>query len=228
MSRRTVREVMTAQVITVTENAPFKELAAVMAGHGISALPVLDRSARVAGLVCEADLLPKEEFKDDPAARRLPWWRRWSEHAKASGVTARDVMTFPALMISPDASVVDAARYMDRADAGWLVVTGSGGELAGIISRGDVMSVFLRPDEDIKDEIVREVFTDYLGTNTALVQVRVADGVVTLGGQVENRSMIPVAIRMSRSVDGVVAVNAGLSFAVDDTRLPRTSDLTGY
>jgi osmotically-inducible protein OsmY len=90
------------------------------------------------------------------------------------------------------------------------------------------MSVFLRPDEDIKDEIVREVFTDYLGTNTALVQVRVADGVVTLGGEVENRSMIPVAIRMSRSVDGVVAVNAGLSFAVDDTQLPRTADLTGY
>jgi CBS-domain-containing membrane protein len=85
MSRRTVREVMTAQVITVTENASFKELATVMAGDGISALPVLNRSGRVAGLVCEADLLPKEEFKDDPAARRLPWWHRWSEHAKASG-----------------------------------------------------------------------------------------------------------------------------------------------
>ncbi len=85
MSRRTVREVMTAQVITVTENASFKELATVMAGHSISALPVLNRSGRMASLVCEADLLPKEEFKDDPAARRLPWWRRWSEHAKASG-----------------------------------------------------------------------------------------------------------------------------------------------
>jgi osmotically-inducible protein OsmY len=131
-------------------------------------------------------------------------------------------------MISSDASVVDAARYMDRADAGWLVATGARGELAGIISRGDVMSVFLRPDEDIKDEIVREVFTGYLGTNTALVQVRVADGMVTLGGEVENKSMIPVAIRMARSVDGVVGVNAGLSFAVDDTRLPRTADLTGY
>jgi CBS domain-containing protein len=67
---------MTAQVIAATENASFKELAAVMAGRGISALPVLDRSGRVAGLVCEADLLPKGEFKDDPAARRLVWWRR--------------------------------------------------------------------------------------------------------------------------------------------------------
>jgi len=218
MSRRTVREVMTVEVVTVTENTPFKELAVVMAGRGVSALPVLDASGHVAGVVFEADLLPKEEFKDDPKAKRLPWWRRWAEHAKAAGVIAKDVMTSPAIMIAPGASVVDAARSMDRARVGHLLVAGPGGQLAGIISRGDVMSVFLRPDREIREEIVREVFTDYLGTNPAVVHVRVAEGVVSLGGEVETKSMIPLAIRKSRSVDGVVDVNGGLTFAVDDTR----------
>ena len=64
------------------------------------------------------------------------------------------------------------------------------------------------------------MFTGYLGTNPALVQVRVAGGVVTLAGEVETKSMIPVAIRMARSVNGVVAVDTGLRFAVDDTRRP--------
>jgi CBS domain-containing protein len=228
MSRRTVREVMTTPVVTVTENTPFKELAAIMLGRGVSALPVLGRSGQVSGLVREADLLPKEEVKEDPRARRLPRWRRWMRRAKASGVTAREVMTSPAPRIGLDASVVAAAREMDRSGAGHLLVARSGGELAGIVSRSDVMSVFLRADEDIRDEIVREVFTRYLATNPALVRVKVAEGVVTLSGEVENKTMIPVAVRMSESVDGVVAVNSGLTFAVDDTLGQRAAHPATY
>ncbi len=220
MSRRSVHDVMTPQVVTVTEDTPFKKLAAVLAGRHLGAVPVLGRSGRVAGLVRESDLLAKEEVKDDPAAERLPWRRRRGARAKARGMTAREVMTSPAPAIGADASVVQAAREMDRSGSGHLVVTGPHGELAGIISRVDVMRVFLRPDDDIKDEIVRDVFTGYLGTNPALVQVTVADGVARLAGEVETKSMIPVAIRMARSVNGVVAVDAGLSFAVDDTRRP--------
>lgn len=93
MSRRKVREVMTDDVVTATENTPFKELAVIMAGRGVSALSVLDAAGRVSGVVSEADLLPKEEFKEDPNARRLPWWRRSAEQDKAAGVTAKDVMT---------------------------------------------------------------------------------------------------------------------------------------
>jgi len=220
MSHRSVRDVMTPQVVTVTEDTPFKKLAAVLAGRHLGAVPVLGGSGRVTGMVREADLLVKEEVKDDPGARRLPWWRRRRARAKARGMTARDVMTSPAPAIGAQASVVQAARQMDRSGSGQLVVTGAHGELAGIISRVDVMRVFLRPDDDIKAEITRDVFTGYLGTNPARVQVTVAGGVVTLAGEVETRSMIPVAVRMARSVDGVVAVVDGLTFAVDDTRRP--------
>jgi osmotically-inducible protein OsmY len=51
------------------------------------------------------------------------------------------------------------------------------------------------------EEILDEVFTRYLGTNPALVRVTVTEGRVTLAGEVEKKIMIPLAVRMSRSVD---------------------------
>lgn len=228
MSRHTVAEVMTADVVTVTQGTAFKELAGLMAGRGISALPVLDPAGHIAGVVREADLLAKEEAMDDPLARRLPWWRRRARHAKAVGVTAREVMAPQAATIAPGASVVEAARTMDRARTGQLLVTGPGGQLAGILSRGDLMGVLARPDQDIRDEIMRDVITGYLRTNPALVHVQVADGVVTLSGEVTTKSAILAAVRMSRSVDGVVDVHDQLTFAVDDTRRRPSPDLINY
>ena len=70
MGRR-VRDVMTRDVVTVGEQASFKEIAATMAEHRVSALPVLDTEGRVAGIVSEADLLLKEEFPEGPAGGRL-------------------------------------------------------------------------------------------------------------------------------------------------------------
>lgn len=76
---------MTSDVVTASADTPFKELAALMARRGVSALPVLDADGRLAGVVSEADLLPKQEFQDDPKATRLPWWRRWLRRARTGG-----------------------------------------------------------------------------------------------------------------------------------------------
>ncbi len=228
MSHRTVREVMTTDVVTARTDTQFKELARLMATRRVSALPVLDASGQLAGVVSEADLLPKQEFQEDPHARPLPWWRRWLARGRTAGITAADVMTSPAVTVRPQESVVAAARLMDRHTIKRLPVTGPDGALAGIVSRADLVRVFLRPDAEIREEIIGEVLTDFLGANPALVRVDVSEGVVTLGGEVEKKSMIPFAVRMSRSVDGVVDVIAGLTYAVDDTRLPPVADLTNY
>jgi CBS domain-containing protein len=228
MSHCKVREVMTADVVTAGVDTPFKEVAALMARQGVSALPVLGGEGRIAGVVSEADLLPKQEFKEDPTAKPLPWWRRWAGRDRTAATTAGDLMTSPAVTIGPDESVVAAARAMERHKIKRLLVTGPNDRLVGIVSRGDLVRVFLRPDTEIRDEIIGEVFTDYLGTNPALLRVTVTDGAVTLAGEVEKKSMIPLAVRMSRSVDGVVDVADELSFAVDDTRLPPVPDLTSY
>jgi osmotically-inducible protein OsmY len=59
--------------------------------------------------------------------------------------------------------------------------------------------------------VLDEVITDYLGANPDLVRVAVSDGVVTLGGTVASQSMMRLAGKMARSVDGVVDVVNHLS-----------------
>jgi len=71
----------------------------------------------------------------------------------------------------------------------------------------------------------RDIITKYLGTDPARVDVTVTDGVVTLHGEVEHKSMVPLATRLTRAVDGVVDVVANLSYAVDDSHLPTASEL---
>src|SRR6266540_1658114 len=71
MISRTVRNVMTREVVTVNEQAPFTELVRLMAVHKLSALPVVDGDGQVVGIVSEADLLRKEEYQDEQDA---PHW----------------------------------------------------------------------------------------------------------------------------------------------------------
>jgi CBS domain-containing protein len=149
MGRR-VRDVMTPQVLTVDEQAPFKEIVALMDECRISALPVLDEKGRVVGIVSEADLLLKEEFPEGPAGGRLLQGRRQrEERAKAAGDTAVELMTAPAVTIGPDATVTEAARLLHRHGIKRLPVVDPAGPLLGIVSRADLLKVFLRADAEI-------------------------------------------------------------------------------
>jgi CBS-domain-containing membrane protein len=62
-----VSDVMTPTVAAIGRKATFKEIVRLMQDWKVSALPVLEGEGHVVGLVSEADLLPKEEFRDsDP------------------------------------------------------------------------------------------------------------------------------------------------------------------
>jgi CBS domain-containing protein len=228
MAHRKVSDVMTTDVVTVTEDTPFKEMAKVIADRGVSALPVLDTHGRVTGIVSEVDLLRKEEYQQESAARRVPWWKHRKARSRATGVTAHDVMTSHPVTIGPDASIVAAARELDRHHVRRLVVISSDGWLAGIVTPSDLLKVYLRADEDIRAEILEDIMTRYMGTNPALVKIAVADGVVTLSGTVENKSMVPLAVSMSGAIDGVVDVVDQLGYSIDDSHLPRVADTTDY
>jgi CBS domain-containing protein len=224
MIHRAVRAVMTADVAAVTEDTPFTELVSILARRGVSALPVLTADGRVAGVVSEIDLLRKEEYQDDPSARQPPRWRHRESRARAAGLTAKELMTSPPVTITQDASVIEAARELDRHHVRHLIVTDGTGRLAGIVTPRDLLKVYLRSDDEIRDEIVRDVITKYLGTDPARVKVAVADGVVTMSGEVEHKSMVGLAVRMAASVDGVVHVAGELAFAVDDDHVPPALD----
>jgi CBS domain-containing protein len=229
MTERRVRDVMTRTVVAADEDTPFKELVELLAERKVAALPVVNAAHEVVGVVSASDLLYKEEYHDEAAvtAARRRWWRGWPTY-KAGGTEAREVMTSPAVVISADATIVEAARRLDEYSVKRLPVVDAGGRLVGIVAPRDILKVFLRPDAEIRQEIVDSVFVGHLHANPALVDVDVREGVAFLSGEVQASSQIPVAVRMAAEVDGVVAVRDRLTAAVDDRRLPRTADTTDY
>ena len=212
-----VRDVMTTPVVTVDRGTPYKEIAVLMAEHKISAVPVLVLGRHVGGVVSEADLLSVLD-KHAREARLEPGGllHRHAGDKKHWGLTAGELMTSPAITIHPDATLPGAARLMNGrhlkrlpvVEPGTVFGGGVGGKLIGIVSRCDLLSVFLRPDEDIAQE-VREMLTQILLADPASVTVRVRNGVVALAGQLgsaEQHDLIRVAARLTWDIDGVVDV----------------------
>lgn len=211
-----VSEVMTRDVVTVRPDTPFKEITSVLSRHGISAVPVADEDGAPVGLVSEADLLRKqaeqpEKYGEGAAPPRWPY-----ERAKARAENAAGLMTTPVATAHADWSVAQAARVMDRHHVKRLVVVDDTDHIVGIVSRPDLLSVFLRPDEEIREEIRDEVLTAILRLSGQEVQVQVHDGVVTLRGEVEKRSTAQIAERLAKGVDGVVTVRPSIDYAIDD------------
>jgi CBS domain-containing protein len=213
-----VRDVMTDRVIAVREVAPYKEIVAALTRFGVSAVPVIDADNRVVGVVSEADLMAKVEFAD--ADVRYPLFERRRRRAarhKAAGDRADELMTAPAITIRPDVSIADAARLMDAEDVKRLPVVGDEGRLVGIVARSDLLKMYVRPDEAIRQEVYAEVLERVLCLEPGVVEVSVARGVVTLRGTVDRRSTAAIAARLVHAVAGVVDVVDKLGFDYDDT-----------
>ncbi|MFJ6664980.1 CBS domain-containing protein [Streptomyces sp. NPDC091383] len=201
---------MTRAAVAVGRTALFKDIVARMEQWNVSALPVLEGDGRVVGVVSEADLLPKEEFRDsDPD--RLTQRRRLDDLARAGGLTAGDLMSTPAVTVHADATLAEAARIMALKRVKRLPVVTAEGVLEGVVSRGDLLKVFLREDRELADEIRREVLDVLFPAPVEPVHVVVVDGVVTLTGKVTDGTPIPLAVRMVRGVEGVVGVDCHLT-----------------
>jgi CBS domain-containing protein len=206
---RRVSDVMTTSVVTVDRITPYKEIARLLTEHRISGLPVLKMGREVVGVVTEADLLAAEDRVQRRlhAATRRPWWPRRQQH---QALTAGELMTAPAITISPHATVPAAARLMNAQHVRRLPVVDDKGRLAGVVSRRDLLSVFLRPDEDIAAD-ARRVLNDVLLAEPGEAEVAVRNGVVTLTGTLDPKTgphgeLIPVAIQLMWDVDGVVDI----------------------
>ncbi|TCC25725.1 CBS domain-containing protein [Kribbella speibonae] len=208
----TVSDVMTKNVVTVAEDTPFKAVAAVLAEHHISAVPVRSAFGGIVGVVSETDLLRKEEFQRRP---RRPW-QRGAIRTKADAITAQMLMSSPAVTIEGGCTLDEAARLMAARRITRLVVM-DGDKLAGIVTRSDLLRVFLAPDQEILARIRRDVVDRHLWDEPLAVEIDVLEGVVTLTGQVPQRSTVALAGSLVAGVDGVVGVHNELTWAFDDT-----------
>ncbi|MGY1607819.1 MULTISPECIES: CBS domain-containing protein [unclassified Geodermatophilus] len=210
-----VRDVMTRDVVTVGPHTAVRYAAEVMAGRGFAALPVVEDDDRLVGVVAEADVL-RDRLPADP---RLHLRRDGGGGGEPPPGLVRDVMTRRVRSVDVTADVADVARLFVDQGLRSVPVT-DGGRLAGIVSRRDLLRTLVRPDDDVRDELLQLV-EGYTGELDAW-QVAVTDGVATvqrLRGEpegpegTEERALTELA----RTVGGVVAVRV----------LPAGADPTG-
>lgn len=220
MRQHTVGEIMTNDVISVPAETRFRDIVQVMADHAVGVVPVVDAEGTPLGIISEADLLHKEEFKDWQSDSRPLWERKARRQARqrSEALSAREVMTSPVITVSQHERIAEAARIMAQHRIKHLPVTDHGGHLIGIVARGDLLRIFLRPDEEIREEIIEEVVRHALWEDPEQLHVTVTDGSVLLSGTVAVASTVPFAVRLTQSIDGVIDVREELTYERDDRK----------
>lgn len=227
MKATRVGAVMTTDVVAAEYGTPFKEVVRRLGNHRISGLPVIDEDDKVIGVISETDLMLHQTRAGGSGSAWAVWTDRLRglsrrvrrEAARSRARTAGGVMSSPAVTVRADATVTEAARLMTQHGVERLPVVDEEDRLAGIVTRRDLLQVFLRTDDDIRREVQKEVLGNTLWLAPQAISVTVEDGVVTLAGQLERRSDIGIAVGMTGRLDGVVGVVDRLSYRIDDTRM---------
>jgi CBS domain-containing protein len=141
---------------------------------------------------------------------RLNW--RLHEQTKATAVTALELMTGPAIIIDPAASIRTAAKMMRDRQVKRLPVADSDGYLVGIVTRSDVLTVFERPDTDTRDYVVKVILDEEFGLDPDGFDVTVSSGVVTISGEVDRRDIALRLLAAIRHAEAVVGIRDRLSY----------------
>ncbi|MFC0432044.1 CBS domain-containing protein [Kutzneria buriramensis] len=214
MKHREISTVMTADVAVVRGDTPFKNIVALMAENHISGVPVITEDQRVVGIVSETDLLRGTSEHHRP-------FFAGGRHGYDPHTVAAEMMTSPAVCVHPDTTVAHAAKLLAEEGVHRMPVVDAEGRLVGIVTRRDVLRVFLRSDQELREEILAEVFGRTLWMDPTEVSVEVTSGIATLRGQVETKALVDIAGSLTRGVDGVVDVRNHLTYERDDGRIDR-------
>ncbi len=218
-----VRDIMTTDPIRVTDDTRLKEAARVMVRNHVSGLPVVDASGKLVGVVSEGDFLRQEASRDRTHEVSLLDALFGEEELEvASAETVGEVMSRNVVTITPEATVGEAARVMARRNVKRLPVVDLDGELVGIMSRADVVNAFTKPDDVIEDEVREDIVRRLLFLDPDSITVSVSDGVVTLEGELENRTEAQLIEELTRRIAGVVKVHSHLGYKIDDRKLERS------
>jgi CBS domain-containing protein len=155
MCHHEVRDVMTADPVTVTPATPLRYVASSLVKHKICAVPVLSLQGQVLGVISENDLLRKGELQREPDGEHSIHLTYRVRRDMATAQTAGELMSTHPATVRPDTTVAEAARLMDRYDAACLPVVDEGGNLLGVVGPRDLLRVFLRPQEEITAQMTR-------------------------------------------------------------------------
>jgi len=208
---------MTSEVITVGENASVQEAAKLMAEHGISAVPVVDRDKRVVGMVSEGDLLHRAETGTE---RRRAWWLEMvastnqlaGEYVKSHSGSVKDVMKRDVISVTEETTVADIAILLETSRIKRVPVLREG-KLVGIVSRANLvralaMTIKERPsgaeadDRAIRDRLLAELKAQKWA-EVSPANIMVKDGVVHLWSSYYSDQEKRALVVASESIPGV-------------------------
>lgn len=207
-----VSAVMTRDVVTVAPEDSWLAAVRRLEEHHLHALPVVETDGKVVGIVAETDFLAKEERLDPRRGRVILPHPRNARRARAQIV--KDVMTRRPVVARPSTTLGAAARLMHRRRVGRLPVVDEDQRLLGIVSRSDLLSVFLRNDIDLENALRADVAA--MGDLARDIDVRVLDAVAELTGSSRYRSDVEAVRRTAGQVPGVVDVRNRMRWEVDD------------
>jgi len=221
-----VRDIMTTDPLSVRGDTLLKEAARIMVRHRVSGLPVIDEDGRLVGIVTEDDFLRREASRDRPDRPSL-LDALFGDPARSTPVAERvaEVMTEKVVTIGPNASIGAAARLMAARNVNRLPVVGDGGAVDGIVSRADIVNAFTKPDDVIQDEVREDIIRRLLFLDPATVEVGVTDGVVHLGGELQNRTEVHLLEELTLRIAGVVKVDSDLTYEFDDRKIEGNSPI---
>jgi CBS domain-containing protein len=213
-------EIMTRNVVSISQDASVRDAIRLMLEHRVSGLPVVDDTGKVTGILTEGDLLRRGETGTQ--RQRRPWLefllgpgRLADDYVKTHGRRVAEVMTREIVSIAPDAPVGELVQLMERRHIKRLPVL-DGDVLVGIVSRADLMSAVARildrdealpsGDDAIRERVLAELARGQGWAPPQGVTVTVKDGVVELNGAIfeeKERTALRVA---AENVPGVKAV----------------------
>lgn len=225
-----VGEAMNGQVRTALVGDPVSLAMQIMLGARVSGLPVVDDKGALVGILTEGDLIRRSEVGTE---RRRPRWLDWAlgprrlaqEYVGTHSRRVGDLMSTDVLTVEESAPLGDAVALLERHHIKRVPVTRDG-SLVGILSRADLMRVFLAAlpedgvadvvsDADIQQHIHQEMLRHPWITRSA-VQISVQRGAVDLDGVVTNEAMRHALRVLVENVPGVVGVTDKLTM-VDTT-----------
>jgi CBS domain-containing protein len=204
-------DVMTSEVITISEDASVQNVANLLAEHGISGVPVVDRNSRVIGMVSEGDLLHRAETGTE---RRRSWWldmvastnRLAGEYVKSRSGQVQDVMTRDVISVTEETPVSDIAILLETNRIKRVPVLRDG-KLVGIVSRANLVRALAMTineptsgaeadDRAMRDQLLAELKAQKWA-EVSPSNVTVKDGVVHLWSsyysEQEKRALIVAA-----------------------------------
>ena len=219
----TVADVMTWDVISVSDDTPVGEVARALTGNKISAVPVVSETGRLLGIVSESDLIRRAEIGTE---REPTWWRRAFpdvradalDYVRTHGRKARHVMTSPAITATEDMALSEVARILEKRRLKRLPVV-ENGKLVGIVSRSDlVWALAQHRSPPFADPPTDEAAVQDIGARLKevtpghrLINVSVRQGVAEVSGLVSSAEERAAVIVAAENAPGVRSVRARLA-----------------